>query len=902
MQGIEASQGRGQASLRRLFPWSLIGLGLSLVWLVLVIGPLHGHALEPLLSSLGRIPLLLMATALAMRRSLASTGRTRWSLVLISLALLAIAAGEALWAAEYLRVQARPGLGAWDAFYLGYFPLLLGGLLLLPRTFSSRSDLAKFLLDAAIVVVGGGMFIWHYGLAPMMSETGAPTGLAHLIDIAYPIGDLLTLVGLATVLLRLPEGEARRSYLLLGLALVASLVGDLIWVLFDPQQAPWSDLVARGCWFGQSLLFLAAAESTLRRGTPVRARALPKASLGVLPYVALVAGYGLVAWSAATDRFVSLRQLLVWASVMTVAVVLRQAIASRENALLLRDHARIAGESRLSKLIENAADGILVLASDQQILYASPPAQRMLATAGTGLVGRSMRSLLVADDAEALSLKLVQLDRASGSRMGKLMLRLQTPTGIVLAETTVTDQRADPDLAGIVLNIRDVTAHQALEDQLRHDALHEPLTQLPGRELFLDRVTRGLAMMGNGVDHLAVAVLEIDQFRLINDSLGHESGDQLLVMCSDRLKRQKRESDTLARLNDTGFAVLLEAQGDAGQFAPRVERLMSAFATPFVLGPNSLRVSCSLGFAVARADTSSAAELLRNADTALNTARADGGGGYRLFAPEQHTQVMERLSLQAFIPEAIEQGKFVLHLQPVVGLVDGYPIALRPRVNWREPESAPFPMERLRDAVRQHEIGMQLGEWILDHAQREFANVIRYQSGSGHLSLLIAISGQHLRHPGLLDRVQQLLQRLGLAAVNLHLSITEDSLAEAPDLALAALRRLRSIGVRLALAEFGGRASSLASLHENLFDTLVLSSQLVRALSPSSRASALVRGVIALGEGLGTRVIAAGVDVELHRDLLAELGCLYGMGDALAPPMPVEHLLPWLGGRLAAAL
>lgn len=904
MQGMgpPGTVGTRHVATWRLFPWSLFGLGIGLIWLLLVIGPLHGHRLEPLLSSLGRIPLLILAVVLALRRSTASVGRTRWSLVLISLALISIAIGDGLWAAEYLRVFARPGLGAWDAFYLGYFPLLLGGLLLLPRAFSSRSDFVKFLLDATIVVVGGGMFIWQFGLAPMIAEPGSQAGIAGLIDIAYPMGDLLTLVGLATVLLRLPEGEARRSYLFLGLALVTSLVGDLIWVLFDPAQAPWSDLLARGFWFGQSLLFLAAAESTLRRGAPVRARALPRASLGVLPYLALVAGYGLVAWMAATDQFVSLRQLLAWASVMTVAVVLRQAIASRENALLLRDRARIAGESRLSKLIENAADGILVLASDQQILYASPPAQRMLAGVGVSLVGRSIRSLLLPDDAEALSLKLVQLDRASATRMGKLMLRFQAQSGVLLAETTVTDQRADPDLAGIVLNIRDVTAHQALEDQLRHDALHEPLTQLPGRELFLDRVGRGLSSIGKGVDHLAVAVLEIDQFRLINDSLGHESGDQLLVMCSDRLKRQKRESDNLARLNDTGFAVLLEAQGDAGQFAPRVERLMSAFATPFVLGPNTLRVSCSLGFAVARADTTSAAELLRNADTALNTARADGGGGYRLFAPEQHSQVMERLSLQAFIPEAIEQGKFVLHLQPVVGLVDGYPIALRPRVSWRDPASAPFSMDRLRDAVRQHEIGMQLGEWILDHAQREFANVIRYQSGSGHLSLLIAISGQHLRHPGLLDRVQQLLQRLGLAAVNLHLSITEDSLADSPELALAALRRLRGIGVRLALAEFGGRASSLASLHENLFDTLVLSSQLVRSLSPSSRASALVRGVIALGEGLGARVIAAGVDEELHRDLLAELGCLYGMGDALAAPMPVEQLLPWLGGRLAAAL
>jgi diguanylate cyclase (GGDEF)-like protein/PAS domain S-box-containing protein len=893
------------ASVWRRFAWTWAALSLALLWLILVLGPFRAHSHEPLLSSMGRVPILVAAAWLALRRSRASQGRTRWSLALIASALLSISVGELLWTQQFWSTSIRPGLGVWDAFYLGYFVLVLGGLLLLPRVFSSGSDLAKFVLDATIVVVGGGMFIWQFGLAPLVQSYGIPTAPSAWTDIAYPLGDLLTLVGIATVLLRLPEGAARRSYLLLSLALLSSMCGDLIWTLFNSHvSAPaWKDLLSRMFWFAQSIFFLAAAESTLVGGAPVRARARPRTTLAALPYIALIAGYGLVAWMAATDRFASLRSLLVWASVLTVAVVLRQAIASRENAFLLRDRARMAGESRLAKLIENAADGILVLGSDLVILYASPPAQRMLCGDSSALRGRSMLSLLHGDDIESLRLKLAQLDHSGSARTGKLMLRfLPGGTAAVLTETTITDQRDDPELCGIVLNVRDVTAHQALEDQLRHDALHEPLTQLPGRELFLDRVARGLGRIGNDVDHLAVAVLEIDQYRLINDSLGHESGDQLLVMCTDRLKRQKRESDTLARLNDTGFAILLEAEGEAEQFAPRIERLMNAFATPFVLGASNLRVTCSLGLAVAGNDVGSAAELLRNADTALSMARADGGGRYRLFAPEQHARVMQQLNLQAFIPEAIEQRKFVLHLQPVVGLVDSFPIALRPRVGWRDPAQAPWPIDRLRDAVRHNEIGIQLGEWVLDHAQREFANVIRYQSGASALSLLIAISGQHLRHPALIERVQTLLQRLGLAAVNLHLSITEDSLAEESATALTALRRLRSLGVRLALGEFGGRASSLASLHENLFDTLILSSQLVRTLTPASRVTALVRGVIALGEGLGARVIAAGVDTQEQRELLSELGCLYGMGDALAPAMPVEHLLPWLGGRLAEAM
>lgn len=909
LQGTETSRLSNAAVTPwwRRFRWTLAGLVLTVIWLLLVLGPFRGHPTEPLLSSLGRVPLLVVAALIGIARARLTTGRRRMSLIFIASALLSICVGELLWAQNYASAPVRPGpgVGIWDAFYLSYFLLLSIGLLLLPRIFMSRDDLAKFLLDATIVVVGGGMFIWHFLMTPMIESAQLSPALGPLIDIAYPLGDLLTLVGVSTILLRMPGGAVRSSYALLSLAVLASMFGDLVWALSNQPgySVGWLDQLGRMFWFAQAMLFLAAAESTRMGSIPVRTRTLPRATLTPLPYVALIAGYSLVAWIAATGRFASLRSLLVWASVMTVAVVLRQALANRENAFLLRDRARLAGESRLAKLIENSADGILVLSSELKILYASPPAQRKLFGAAGDLRGRSIRSLLHADDTEALALKLAQLDRTSTARTGKLMLRfLPEAAAMVLTETTITDQRDDPELSGVVLNVRDVTAHQALEDQLRHDALHEPLTQLPGRALFLERVSGGLSRIGKDIDHLALVVLEIDQYRLINDSLGHESGDQLLVMCSERLTRQKRDADTLARLNDTGFAVALEAQGDAEQFAMRIERLMSTFATPFALGSNSLRVTCSVGATVASNGVASATELLRNADTALTMARADGGGRYRLFAPEQHTRIMERLSLQGYIPEAIEQGKFSLHLQPVVGLVDGYPIALRPRVSWRDPAHAPWPLDRLSEAVRNNEIGIQLGQWILDQAQREFANVIRYQTGASHLSLLIAVSGQHLRHPGLIERVQQLLQRLGLAAVNLHLSISEDSLAEDNASALTALRRLRGIGVRLALAEFGGRASSLASLYENLFDTLLLSSQLVRSLTPASSATALVRGVIALGEGLGARVIASGVDTEAQRILLAELGCLYGMGDALAPAMPVEQLLPWLGGRLAENL
>lgn len=889
----------GAAGGWRRWPWTLLSIAIALSWLVLAMGPLGSHTHEAGIASLLREPILILAAALAWSRSRLASFRQRLALRLIALAVGAVLVGELLWAMHALQHTTMPRLGVWDPFFLAYFPLMLAGVLALRRQFMSSSDIARFVLDALIVSVGGGMYVWQFGIAPFLAADPSFGVRENLVSLAYPIGDLLTLVGIAAVLLRLPQGATRLSHVLLALALIASLVGDLSWLFLGADLPIAVDRLARGFWYLQAVLLVAAAESIRPRLGPDPLLLSQRGTITALPYLALAAGYGLFAWATLYGSMESVRDLLAWASVLTFAVVIRQALASRENASLLWRQAHLQSENRLAKLIENAAEGVLVLDRHMAVQYASPAASHLLGLASGRAIGRPIQSLLHPDDAESLSLKLSQLQAAGSHRTGKLMLRFNASDGAtVLTETSLSDQRDDPALDGVVLNIRDVTAHHALEDQLRHDALHDALTQLPGRELFLDRTKGALARIGEGLSQVAVAVLEIDQYRLINDSLGLPAGDRLLQLTGERL-RSTVASDGLARVSDSVFALLFEPGAGTAAVALRIEALQSLFATAFVLDGKPVQVSASIGFAVTANIGESAATLLQNADTALALARADGGARCRMFAPEQHQQILERLRLRAEIPEALEHHRFEIHLQPVVGLIDGYPIALRPRLAWRDPGLAPWPIDRIRQAAHDPRIGIDLGEWIVANAQREFASVIKYQNRASHLSLLIALDGHHLHHPELLPRLRTLLDQLGLAAVNLTLSITEESLAERHAEAIGGLRGLSALGVRLALAEFGGRASSLAALHENLFDTLILSGQLVRSLTPNSRATALVRGVIALGEGLGTQVIASGVDNPPARELLAELGCLYGVGDALAPAMPVQHLLPWLGSRLA---
>lgn len=878
----------------------------TLFWLAFVLAPvMAGAAPNGLAFSLVRTLLLVLAAGMVLQHALFALrpGRLRRSWLCIGAAITAIGLGEAnrVWMAWH--ELPNPVFGLSDVFYLSYFPLLLAGLVQLPRIFHGRIDLLKFLLDCATFAIGGGMFVWHFGIRPALLANAQSDVFAATIAVAYPIGDLLTLIGIATVLLRLPAGATRTTYVLLGAALAASLAGDLGWILMQLLTTSPVSVFAEVMWFAQAFLFVAMADAARRRAQAFHEPRTDRVGrFAALPYVALLAGYGLivaVALSADGAHIEALRSLLLWGALLTASVVARQALASRENASLIAERMRLSGESRLAKLIENAADGIFVLDREFKIVYASPSALRLLGISGKHIVGQPIIDFLPADDAESLRTLLGGMDRETGRRGGKLMLRFAaTATGTTWTETTISDERHDPHLDGVVLNVRDVSESHRLEEQMQHEALHDALTQLPNRDLFLDRVARAAERAKRAGQLVAVAVLDLDQFRLINDSLGHSVGDEVIVLVAERLKSSLRNGDTLARLGADEFAMMFDDAGDPAVLSARLDRVLGSFSGPFRLGRQSLRLTAGIGVAVAR-DGARAEELLRDADTAVSTAKVAGPNRYHIFEAALHARVVERLAMQAAVPDALERDAFVVQLQPVVGLVDGYPLALRPRIVWRDPNQAPFPIERLKEVVRDTDVAIKLDEWMLSTAQREYTNLMRYQAQAGALTLIIPLDARFVHHANVVQRLSAMLDQIGMPAVNLMLAVSEDALSGDSDFALRPLRQLRGLGVRLALSRFGGRGSSLAALQEPLFDALILSRSLTQGLQPGGRGNTLVRGVVAMAEALGARAIATGVDSAAVRDALSELGCLYGIGSALAPPMPLEHLLPWLGARLA---
>lgn len=869
---------------------TIVALLVGLLW-VLLLGLL---GLAPgAIGSIDRLPLLIAALAFFALAARRAKGRERRAWISLTLAIAAIIGGEISWAIAYFRNAGNPAFGPSDYFYLSYFPLVTASMLLLPKQLQSRTETLRFLLDAGIIVAGGGMLIWLLAIAPgLLRQTDPNTGVVAL---AYALGNLLTIVAAATMLLRLPIGSARQVYLFLGLSLLASLAGDLTWIL---QQLLSTDSAVptwpRVFWFVQALLLVAAGEWHHRfhpdwSQAPIRRQP----SLPALPYLFLLIGYGLIAGIAWTGQLETLRMLLVGGLVLTVLVVLRQALAHHLHQQLQVEQDRVASESKLAKLIENAAEGIAVLNANYRIQYASPAVGRLLRLPVARLLDRSILEFLAPDDADSLRQSLAELGGTTGRNSRKLMLRLLPQgTGMIWAEVTLSDRRRDPELAGIVLNLRDVTEHHQLEDQMRFEALHDALTQLPNRDLFLNRVTR--AINGAPTGQHAVLVLAMTALRQINDSLGHSFGDQALILTADRLRQTLGTDTALARLNAEAFAALL----DVTSLDTRIDQVHAAFAEPLQLGQHRMPVNLSIGVAITRVGAT-AHELLRDADTACSRAQSQRGSKrYELFAVEQHEQAMAWLALQSALPDAMAQGRFQVQLEPIVGLIDGFPFGLRPRLRWADAARAAFPIERVREVIASgNPLGLKVAEWVISAAEREYASVLRFLPAAASLSLMAPVNSSLLLLGGLPERTQQRTQELGIPPVNLLFSVTETTLFSEGGMGFQRLRELRQVGARLALANFGGRGSSLAALQEPMFDTIVLARDLVARLGPGSRANALVRGVIAAAEAVGTRVIAAGVDTDAQKEFLIDQGCVYGLGQALSKAMPAEHLLPWLGGR-----
>lgn len=571
-------------------------------------------------------------------------------------------------------------------------------------------------------------------------------------------------------------------------------------------------------------------------------------------------------------------RMLVWAIIapvigMTVQKLVRQAGQATV----------AAGERRFQSLVQNAADVIIVLDEAGALTFMSPSGRRALDCGEDTLDSRELLRRLHPNDRRGVVTQLASAARQMPDAPVQIEGRIRHHDGRWRHfEMIATNLLDDPDVGGLVLNVRDISERATLEHRLRQLAFHDPLTGLANRFLFADRVSHAIERGQRTASGVALLFCDLDDFKTVNDSLGHEAGDQLLLAVASRLSACIRPGDTVARLGGDEFALLLENVGDANEAAEVAGRLLADLRAPLVIHGRDVLVAASVGIAMAGEDQR-VADLLRDADTAMYAAKERGKGRWELYDPGMHAQALRRLELTAELDRAVERREFYLEYQPIVALSTGRVVGVEALVRWRHPEQGVISPAEFIPLAEETGLIVPLGQWVLDEAcrqgrawQRRFAD---------ELSVGVNLSPRQLQDPDLVRRVAEALEHSGLPAANLLLELTESVLMSEPDAAMDILAQLKGLGVRLAIDDFGTGYSSLGYLHRLPVDVIKVDKTFVSDLGQGASRSTLARGILQLTRNLQVTTVAEGIESDAQLSALRSLGCDLGQGYYFSRPV-----------------
>lgn len=437
--------------------------------------------------------------------------------------------------------------------------------------------------------------------------------------------------------------------------------------------------------------------------------------------------------------------------------------------------------------------------------------------------------------------------------------------------------------------VEDITERRQHQAQLEYQATHDPLTGLPNRNLLQERLDQAMASARRLNEQVVVAFVDLDNFKVINDSLGHAAGDRLLVEIASRLRRSLRGVDTVARYGGDEFVLILGNQSDLNILVQTLERIQSAIRAPLLLDGHELYVSCSIGVSGYPQDGQDLATLLSHADAAMYLAKAEGKGQFQFYTPQLNSTAHERLALEGALRRALGSDQLAVVYQPKIdsiGRVVGFEALLR----WLSPEFGQVSPARFIPIAEETGLIKPLTDYVLEAACRAAA-------GWGDLHVAVNLSARQFAAEGLVDQVSRILQGTALPATHLQLEITESMLVGDIERTVDTLTRLKVLGVRIAVDDFGTGYSSLAYLKRFPIDILKIDRSFVMECERDADAMAIPRGVIALGHSLGLRIVAEGVEKQAQLDVLNEHGCEEFQGFLISPPLPPEKIPDFLALR-----
>lgn len=851
------------------------------------------------------IPVLPAAALLAWRASQRSgaSSRTRAAWRTVALGLLLWGLGDNLWFLYevVLGMDAFPSPA--DAAYLAGYPVLLYGVLLFPAAPRDRAERWKFLLDAGVVFAAATVGILHFGLRPVAASGGLD--LTTVLSAAYPVGDAVLMFGVATLLFRRPPTELRGALALLQAGLLATIAADVIFAYQSVQETYLNGGAPDQLFAVGDLLFIVAAQyyywQAGRPGTGLGRGAAPRAPISLLPFAAVFLSYGVLLVADAHDLMESTAVPIAGAGAVTLLVVARQIVALAENRRLLAETEALAkdlerSEARFRSLVQNAPDVIVMLDANGRIVYESPSVERVLGLSSAGRLGAHGLSNVHPDDLPEVKQTMAELVAQPGAVRTFVCRGRHADGSWRWLEVTATNLLHDPNVRGLVGNYRDITERRALEEELARQAFYDSLTGLPNRSLFRDRLAHAMARGQRYGEPVAVLFLDLDDFKTVNDGLGHSAGDELLVEVAARLRGCLREMDTAARLGGDEFAVLLE---DAGVRRAKAVagRVLSALSAPFALAGREVALTASIGIALYEHGPASPDDLLRNADVAMYTAKSRGKNRAELFDDGMYEAARSRLELKADLQQAIDEGALELHYQPILSLSTGQTVGVEALLRYRHPEKGLVAPLEFIPLAEETGLIVPIGRWVLKEACRQVREWQQRLETNPPLGVSVNLSPKQIEHPSLVEDVGAALRESGLNPNDLLLEITESALLRDSATLAQRLRRLKDLGLRLAIDDFGTGFSSLSYLGRLPVDFLKIDRTFVNELRDGAAPGALAHTIVALARSLGLRVIAEGVETEVQAEQLRAMGCHMAQGFLYARPVPPEELEAWLRRR-----
>ena len=841
---------------------------------------------------LGELVVALLAARACLRRAGRETARIRRGWRLLGLSALVWGLGEAVWS-YYELVEGRevpfPSLA--DIGFLAAVPLALAAVLTFfspPAGWTSR---VRLIVDGLIVGVAVLYVSWVVVLGPMVHDLSGGL-LAQVVGLAYPVGDVIIISAVILVGARsrtaddLPFGW-------IAAGLVALAVADSAFAYLALQgDYGTGNFIDTGWLAGYLFIALAAAKPAGHGRGERRTGEFTLVSYVPVSIVLAVSAWQLVFGSPPAGFVMYL------GGTLFALVVIRQVFTLRENHTLTsgleamveaRTRQLHDSEERFRSMIQTVSDVISIVDRDGTIRFVSPSVHAAFGYRPEELIGQTVYGFLHHEDTPTVSAFL----ESEGETNRRITARFRhRQGGWRYVEAVGSDMTQNGALGGFVFASRDMTERRELEEQLSHQAFHDPLTGLANRALLADRIGHALARISRTGRDLAVLFVDLDDFKSVNDTLGHAPGDALLLEVSRRITSCVRPGDTVARLGGDEFAVLME-EADEPLAVAVAERLQAALHTPFPLGDAEICVTASVGIARSGADTVSEAELLRNADVAMYQAKDSGKARYTVFRPEMHEAVVRRVALLGELRTAVDERQFELHYQPLVALTDRHIVGFEALVRWRHPVRGMVSPLEFIPLAEETGLIIPLGRWILEEATAQLAAWDLLPRTGPPLTMSINVSARQLQSRDLVTTLADVLARSGVAPGRITLELTESMLLEDVTGTIARLEELKEIGVRLAIDDFGTGFSSLSYLRRFPVDTLKVDKSFVDDMN-SARGSELTRALLELGAVLGLKTVAEGIEDVGQATQLEAHGCDFGQGYMFSRPIPpaqVEALL-----------